>query len=580
MTNFTQLSDKWYFDLEISNSPKLENAVVNQPCEFKGLLYYVISIAELKGGLVAGALSFAALLLCIVGCQQGGQAGSARALHRGQPGEPRTLDPQLADDDFSFAVIRELYEGLTSEDAHGQVIPGIADYWTIDELKTTYTFHIRTNAKWSNGDPVLAEEFVLGLRRAVDPKTASGSAGLLAIIKGASEVIANKKGVDSLGVAAIGRSDVRIQLEHPAPYFLQLLSQPIAAPFHIPLHKSESAELFDGAYVLVKRVPGAIIELSANPYYWGAPNVHIKAVLFVNAESEQTEFAEFRAGQIDLTYTIPLSELERAKQNYPKELQTTQSLGVAYLALNLTNSPLGPSVQLRQALSIAIDRELMTRHLLEGVEPAYSFIPKAIRDYVPAEYEWRSWSREKQLELARRLYSEAGYSTAKPVRLRLYYSNNETIQRTMVAIASSWKENLGVQSELMQEEFRSFLAGRKDRSRWDIARLRWEADFDDPSNFLEIFSKEGTQNDPGYSNPLFDQLLSAARVEADIAKRAGIYRQAEKTLLNDYAVIPIYFPLARRLVGRDVGGAELHPMNRTYSKNLFWRSEVTKNHQD
>src|ERR1700733_7226925 len=156
----------------------------------------------------------------------------ARVLRRGLPGEPRTLDPQLADDDFSFQIVRDLYEGLTAEDSYGQIVPGVSSAWTVDDSGTVYTFSLRPDAKWSNGDRILASEFVEGMRRAVDPATASGSAGLLSVIKGASEIIAGREKASDLAVTSVGDATVRIQLEHPAPFVLQILSQPIASPIH------------------------------------------------------------------------------------------------------------------------------------------------------------------------------------------------------------------------------------------------------------------------------------------------------------------------------------------------------------
>lgn len=510
-------------------------------------------------------------LFLLGGCQRGSEGSTEQVLHRGQPGEPRTLDPQLVDDDFSFPVVRDLYEGLTAEDLHGAIVPGVSDAWLMDQSKTTYTFHIRSTAKWSDGESIVAQEFVDGLRRAVDPATASGSAGLLAVIKNANDVISGEKPVQALGVTAIGSSNVRIELEHPAPYFLQILSQPIAAPFRAKT--KNNIGLFNGAYVLARRVSGSFIELVRNPYYWNAKNVAVKSVSYVNAESEETELQEYLSGQIDLTYTIPLTELARVKQEHESEVRLTPSLGVSYLALNVQSGPLESSTELREALCIAIDRDRIARYLLGGASPAFSFIPGSLRNYDPPRYEWAAWSREKQLAYAKALYAKAGYSEAQPLHLRLYYSNNDTIRRTMIAIAANWREYLGVESELISEEFRVFLAGRKDRSRWDVLRLRWQADFDDPSSFLEIFVTTSNQNDSGYSNPSFDQLLAQARVEKDASRRSILYRSAEKLLLESYPVIPIYFPIARHLVSSKIAGAEVLPMDRIYSKNLSWRSD-------
>src|SRR5882724_3357599 len=206
-----------------------------------------------------------------------------RILRRGLPGEPRTLDPQLAEDTFSFPVLRDLYEGLTAEGRNGQIVPGAAESWTVDETGTIYTFLLRPMVKWSDGDPIVAAEFVQGLRRAVDPQTASGSSALLAVIKGASDIIAGRKKVTDLGVTAIGDSTVRIELEHPAPFVLEILSQPIAAPEHIHANpeiptpgSAEQTKVSNGAYTLTRRISGSLIELARNPNYWNASNVLIE----------------------------------------------------------------------------------------------------------------------------------------------------------------------------------------------------------------------------------------------------------------------------------------------------------------
>src|SRR5882724_9653328 len=194
---------------------------------------------------------------------QGDVSNAMRMLRRGLPGEPRTLDPYLAEDTFSFPVLRDLYEGLTSEDRSGTIVPGAAESWTVDTTGTVYTFLLRPKAKWSDGDPTVATEFVQGLRRAVDPKTASGSSELLAVIKGASDIIAGRKKVTDLGVTAIGESSVRIELEHPAPFVLQILSEPIAAPEHIHVNpeiltqgSADKTKVTNGAYTLVSRISG------------------------------------------------------------------------------------------------------------------------------------------------------------------------------------------------------------------------------------------------------------------------------------------------------------------------------------
>ena len=501
-------------------------------------------------------------------------SGDSRTLRRGLPGEPRTLDPQVADDTFSFQVVRDLYEALTAEDRKGQIVPGVAKSWTVDTTGTVYTFQLRPDARWSDGRRVVAAEFVQGLRHAIDPKTASGSADLLSIIKGASEIMAGRKQVSDLGVVTTGELSLQIELEHPAPFILQILSQPIAAPLHLVTDASTTSAKSpptNGPYVLQNRVFGSFIELARNPYYWDAPNVAIEHVRYVNAESEATELREYTAGQLDMTFTIPMPDLERISRKYGPEVQTAPILGTLYLALNLSRTPLSNSKDLRQALSMAVERELISERVMMGVTPAFAFVAKGITGYAPPGYEWSTWSRERRVAYARNLFARAGFSLKNPLHLKLYFNRDEGIQRIMVAIAANWKENLGVESELISDEFRVFLAGRKDRNRWDVARLGWNADYDDPASFLDVFAHDNSQNDPDYLSPRFNELIAKAKAEADQNKRVQFLRESEQVLLDDYPIIPVYFYKARRLVKPYLGGAEITPMNHTYSKHLFWQ---------
>ena len=509
---------------------------------------------------------------------QSAKSSAVRVLRRGLPGEPQTLDPHLGEDTFSFPVLRDLYEGLTAEDRDGQIVPGAAESWSVDKTGTVYTFLLRPKAKWSDGERTTATEFVQGLRRAVDPQTASGSSAQLAVIKNASDIIAGHKKVTDLGVAAIGDSSVRIELEHPAPFVLQILSQPVAAPLHIRTHdavrisaSTNKNKVSNGAYTLVSRIPGSFIELARNSNYWDVSNVLIERVRYINAESEATEIREYVAGQVDMTSTIPAPDLDRITKKYGAEIQTAPILGTLYLALDVSESPLRGNLDLREALSIAVDRGLISEHVTLGVTPAYTFVAKGISGYKPPAYKWSEWPRERQLAYARTLFTHTGYSEKKPLHLTLYFNSGESIQRIMIAIAASWKENLGIVTDLVSDEFRVFLAGRKDRRRWDVARLGWYADYDDPASFLEVFSRNNSQNDPGYMSTEFNDLIDAARIEPNPDQRMLLLQKSEEVLLNDYPIIPVYFYAARRMVKPYLGGAKISPLNHTYSKHLYWK---------
>jgi oligopeptide transport system substrate-binding protein len=488
---------------------------------------------------------------------------------RGLPETPRTLDPQVADDEYSFQVLRDVYEGLTQENNLGKIIPGIAESWSIDQNGTRYKFRLRRNALWSDGAPVTAEQFVYGLRRAVNPKTASGSAELLQDLKGAKSIIAGKADVTSLGVIAASKHVLVIRLSRPAPYILQILSQPIAAPIRQPAigsHLPTHPDVTDGPYFVAKEVYGSYIELDRNQYYWNASHVAIPEIRYVITNSGSSELADYLAGEIDITYSLPLPDLQRMLATRRSEVQIAPILATFYLAFNMSEPWLAQNRYLRQALSMGIDRRLIANKLMEGVTPAFSFIPPAIDDYHPATYSWTTWSRAQRLRFAKTLLARAHFSSKQNLKLRLYFNKDQTIERVVLAIANNWEQNLGISVQLESDEFRVFLSRRKDRHYWDIARFGWNADYNDAENFLDVFARDSPQNDAVYKSTSFNRLLDDARGESNRVRRRHLLEQAESVLLHDYVVIPVYFYNARRLVSPCIGGATITPMNHTYSK--------------
>ena len=401
---------------------------------------------------------------------------------------------------------------------------------------------------------------------------------MLAVIRGARNITAGRQKLSDLRVVALDSNTVQIELEHPAPFILQVLSQPIAAPVYIQDEKSPNTTKgpaqspTNGPYVLARRVPNSFIELKSNPFYWDSHSVAISDVRYINVESESTELKEYLAGQLDITFTIPASDLSRISQGYGSELQIAPILGTFYLALNMSEPAIRDDIGLRQALSMAIDREEIAEHVLKTVTPAYSFVANGISGYVPAEYDWAKWPRARRLAVARVLLARSSYSSNHGPKLRLYFNRDEGINRVMVAIAAGWKQNLGIDSELLSDEFRVFLTGRKDHSLWDVARLAWNADYDDPASFLDVFAHGNVENDPEYESATFNELLDRARIEAKPADRLALLQESERVLLNDYPIIPIYFYTARRLVKPYIGGARITPLDHTYSKHLFWNA--------
>ena len=442
-------------------------------------------------------------------------------LRRGLGGDVATLDPQKAGDNFSEDVVRDLFEGLTAETADGTVIPALAESWTVTDDGRTYTFQLRREARWSNGDPVTADEVVLGLRRGLDPAVASPAALLLRPIEHAAEIVSRTMKPEALGVAANGPHTVVIRLSHATPYLPMLLARCVAFPVHGPSllrygerFASQANLVSNGPYRLEAIAPNTKISLVRNPYYWDATHVAIDRVDHYVVSDAASQLLRYRANDLDITSTVPAARFEWAQKELGAELQVRPQLAVVYLAFNLKGGPLSAAAKLREALSLTIDREALTGSVLRaGQVPAYSFVPPGMPGYSQVQYEWRVDTREDRLSRARRLYRESGFSAARPLAIRLLYSEDEALRNTALTASAAWKEALGVEVELQQREFKTFLADRDDRTKWDVLVSGWGADFQDPSNFLEVFRGNSAANEPGMADSEYDSLLDRAEAE-------------------------------------------------------------------
>lgn len=524
------------------------------------------------------AAGLLALLVLLVGCTQ--HSTSHSTLRRGLSGDVSTLDPQKAADEFSEQVLRDLYEGLTTEGDDGRALPALADSWSVSDDGLIYTFRLRGDARWSNGDPVVSLDVVRGLRRAVDPKTASPAAALLRPIENASEVLAGTAAPESLGVSAPDPHTLEIRLSHATPYLPVLLAYPVAFPLHGPTlaqfgdHFASAGHLVsNGPYRLDSMAPETRIVVSRNPHYRDRAHVAIETVEFLPIPDAHAELNRFRAGELDLTYTLPANQFDWAKRNLSSELQLRPRLGTVYIAFNLASAPLRDP-RLREALALVLDRKALTGQILHaGQVPADSFVPPGMPGYTAATYPWRDEPREALLDRARSLYAAAGFSVAKPLRLRLLFSPNEALHNTALTSAAVWKEVLGVEVQLDEREFKTFLTTRSDRSQWDAVVDGWSADFADPVSFLDTLRQGVPNNDPGFSDPDYERLLDAAEAEPKADGRLAALQAAERRLLESYALTPLFHPVNRRLVNPRLGGAKLNPLAHQYSQRLSWTKQ-------
>lgn len=497
-----------------------------------------------------------------------------KVFHRGNGGEPDTLDPHRSEETSAHAILRDLFEGLVTEAVDSSLEPGVAASWSVSESGLEYTFDLRPEARWSNGDPVVADDFVAGLRRTVDPATASTYAQVLYPIRNAAKITRGELPPDALGVIAIDQHTLSIELEAPTAYFLQLLTHATTYPLHRPSF-AQYGELFarpgnlvsNGAYRVTDWVVNSHIRLEKNPYYSGADDVDIDVVYYHSTEDVDAELRRYRAGELDYTFQIPVSQFRWIKENLPDELHVRPYLNVYFYGLDVTEPPLN-DVRLRQALSMAVDRRIITEQVTGiGEVPAFGLVPTGVAGYIPQAYEWSSLGDAERIATARRLYSEAGYSADHPLRMELRYNTSENHQRIAVAIASMWKQNLGVEASIVNEEWKVLLQTRLNPGRWDALRYSWNGDYNDPFTFLEIFQSGHGQNFTGYSNPRFDALARQAAGEADTVTRARILTEAERTLLEDYPIIPIYFYVSKHLVKPHVRGYEANVMNHDLSRH-------------
>ena len=493
-------------------------------------------------------------------------------LRRGIGGEPASLDPGEAADIFSFEVIRDLYEGLATERPDGTVVPGAAANWTTDTTGTTYTFKLRADANWSNGMRVRAVDFVEAWRRVVDPRRASPVADTLRSIEGAAAIIAGKLPPSSLGVRAEGDDVLVVKLERPAPFFPQILTH--SATF--PVYSEDTAKshnpknwVSNGPYVLSNWTPGSSITLKRNLSYWDRTNVRIPEVEYVPIPDENAEYRQYRAGQLDVTQSVPSSALNSIRAERPKELFVAPFLATAYYALNLNSPYFAKNLNLRKSLAFAIDRRALEATILPfGQRPAYGFVPPGTWNYESQSWEWQDLPDSERIQEARRLYALAGFTANHPLHLRVLFNSNNSIKQVAIAIASMWKQILGVDTDLMDEEYRVFLDSRRDTSRWEIARLGWTADYNDAGNFLDTLRSRSPNNDARYYRPEYDELLDRAASTVDAADRRQLLQSAEKMMLSDYPILPIYFFSSKRLIKPYITGPTSNPLNRLYSKHL------------
>ena len=531
---------------------------------------------------LALAVCVAAILVLNSDNKPGADAPAVATLNRGLVSDPESLDPHKARSTQAAEILRDIGEGLMTYSANGDLGGGVAESWEISDDGLTYTFKLRETARWSNGDAVTAEQFVFSLRRLVDPTTAAFYAEALAGLSNAAEIVAGELAPSELGVAAPDSRTLIMMLRQPTPYLLSLLTHPSTFPVH-PGSVEQHGDNFtrpenlqsNGAYRLESREAASVLRLVRNEQYWNNAATSIDAVNYHVITQEMSELNRFRAGELDITGTVAADSFATVREQYADQLHVTPYLGVYYYGFNLTKPPFKDNPQLRQALSMAIDRDTLVEKVTgRGEVAAYSWVPPGVNNYQPIRFSYADMSQEERNATARRLYREAGYSEDNPAQIEIRYNTADVQRRIALAIQSMWADALGVETTLVNEEFQVLMANMREANVTQVFRSSWIGDYNDAHTFLSILQGGNPANMPRFNNELFDKRMEDAAAQTDLHKRRLFLEEAERVLLREHPVIPLYFYVSSHLVGPRVQGWGDNILDYHYSQHLSLATET------
>lgn len=506
----------------------------------------------------------------------GTQLAQKQELVRHIKDEPATLDPAKAVGLPEIQVIRDLYEGLVNQNEKGEIVPGVASKWQSNDNRV-WTFTLRNDAKWSDGTPVTAQDFVYSWQRLVDPKTTSPFASFAALagITQAQDIIDGKVTPDKLGVTAVDARTLRVQLDKPLPWFANM-----AASFAFyPVQKAnvESGQdwmrpgnlVGNGAYVLANRVVNEKLEFTPNKYYWDNAKTVIQKVTFVPVNQETAATNRYLAGDIDITESFPKSLYQKLLKDIPGQVYTPPQLGTYYYALNTQKGPTADP-RVRLALSMTVDRRIMAEKVLgTGEKPAWRFTPDVTAGFHPEPSLLEQQSQAELNVQAKTLLQAAGYGPQRPLNLTLLYNTSETHQKIAIAVASMWKKNLGIDVKLQNQEWKTYIDSRN-TGNFDVIRASWVGDYNEPSTFLSLLTSGHSGNITRFNDSAYDKVINQAAQETQTSARNADYNAAEKIIAEKAPIIPIYQYTNGRLIKPWLKGYPINnPEDVAYTRTMY-----------
>lgn len=505
-----------------------------------------------------------------------------QVLHLGNSSEPQDLDPHIVTGVTEHNIITALLEGLVSEDPVALTpVPGTAESWKVSEDGRVYTFRLRKTAKWSNGDPVVADDFRFSFQRILSSGLGSPYAYMLFCLENAEAY--NKRQItdfSKVGVQAPDDQTLVLTLTKPVPYFLSLLNHYSWFPVHPatilkfgPMDQlgsqwtSPGQFIGNGPFTLTDWVPGKKISVIKSATYWDADTVRLSAIHFYPIGDHKIEEHAFRAGQLHVTGTVPIDRVDYYQQNQPDLLRLDPYLGCYYYLFNVRREPFN-KVEVRQALAMAIDREQIVKYVTKGGEkPAHHFTPPDTAGYTARA------RLPDHAARARKLLAEAGYPEGRGFpKLALLYNTSDAHARIAQAVQQMWKQVLGIDIELLNMEWKVYLANSQE-GRYDIARAGWIGDYVDPNSFLDMWVTGGGNNRAGWSNTEYDRLIEQAAASSDPGERFEAFQQAEEILMREAPIMPVYFYRSKSLIQPSVRGwnptlLDHHPYKHVYLESV------------
>lgn len=537
------------------------------------------------------AIKFIALTVALVmsmsllaGCKKTGTSGQVVRYNLGA--EPKTIDPALNSATDGSNVILNTFEGLTRLDNNDQPVAGVAEKWEVSADQLTYKFFLRKDAKWSDGQPVKAQDFEYAWKRVLNPETAAEYAYMLYYIKNGEAYNSGKATADQVAVKALDDYTLEVTLEAPTSYFLSLTAFPTYSPVRkdiVEVNKDTWATkpetyISNGPFVLKEWRPKDVMVLEKNTNYWKANEVKLGKVEFKMIDQQTSALTAFQTGQLDMIDNVPQEEIPRLVKE--KIATIEPALATYYYIFNLTDkaATIDPAAskalkdpKVRKALTLAVDRKAIVDNVTKGGQtPAGAMVPGGIKE--PNGQEFRNvsyYKPEGDVAEAKKLLAEAGYPEGKGFpKLTILYNTSQGHQNIAQAIQDMWKKNLGINVELKNEEWKVFQTTRRQKN-YLVARAGWNGDYVDPMTFLDMWTTGNPQNDAGYANAAFDAKIAAAKKEVDPAKRMQILHEAEEILMTDLPIMPIYFYTHIVCVKSNVKGIHKSVLGHVYFDNAY-----------